>query len=97
MLAAIYNNNAVNRKKINEVVHYSKIGKHYILRNVYETKNYLWRQTILADIIESAGISEPTNLLTFNDFCDISQIPKRLSAIVKPNKEELVSKKFSRF
>ena len=87
MLAAMECNYNVNRdKKLSQYVQFSKHAKGYVLRNVYEDKDYSWRQDILADILENAADNSDTNILEFSDFSDITTIPKRLRPdLVKPN------------
>ena len=99
MLAAMECNYNVNRdKKLSQYVRFSKHAKGYVLRNVYDEKDYSWRQDILADILENAADDSDTNILEFSDFSDITTIPKRLRPdLVKPTVQELLSKRVSRF
>ena len=98
MLAAIDCNYNVDRPKVSDCLHYSKHAKQYILRNVYKAKDYTWRQSILADIVEQAALASSTSLCQFQDFSDISIIPKRLKLeIEKPNVGNVRQKRISKF
>lgn len=71
---------------------YSKPAGRYVLKTKYEPSNDKWRHTIMSEIKKK--MKEIT--LTITEFETVS-IPQTIASQLKPNYEDLMKTKYSRF
>jgi len=92
MIAIIDHNHNINKKELGDKMVYSNPAGRYILKTKYEHSNDEWHHILMSEIKKK--MKEIT--LTITEF-EIVAIPQTIAPQPKPNYEDLMKTKYSRF